>query len=78
MRTCFSCSGPWNHGGARADGRAIGNLQFEGDTAAWFRRTIMQPFLDRRLEGRAPAAICRPSGSMKRAPTAGGAARSGR
>jgi len=46
----FLVLGPWNHGGARADGRAIGNLQFEGDTAAWFRRTIMQPFLDGALK----------------------------
>jgi putative CocE/NonD family hydrolase len=38
--------GPWNHGGARKEGRSIGEIQFEGDTAAWFRRTVMQPFLD--------------------------------
>jgi putative CocE/NonD family hydrolase len=38
--------GPWNHGGARKEGRAIGEIQFEGDTATWFRRTVMQPFLD--------------------------------
>jgi putative CocE/NonD family hydrolase len=38
--------GPWNHGDGRRIGRAIGAIQFEGDTAVWFRRTIMQPFLD--------------------------------
>jgi predicted acyl esterase len=38
--------GPWNHGGGRRDGRAVGPFLFAGDTAVWFRRTIMQPFLD--------------------------------
>ncbi len=38
--------GPWNHGDGRRIGRGIGAIQFEGDTAVWFRRTIMQPFLD--------------------------------
>ena len=42
--------GPWNHGGGRRDGRAIGNLQFEGQTAVWFRRNVMQPFLDHYLK----------------------------
>ena len=38
--------GPWNHGQSRREGRGIGMVQFEGDTAAWFRREVMQPFLD--------------------------------
>jgi putative CocE/NonD family hydrolase len=38
--------GPWNHGQGRREGRGIGPILFEGDTATWFRRTIMQPFLD--------------------------------
>jgi putative CocE/NonD family hydrolase len=38
--------GPWNHGQGRREGRGIGPIQFEGDTANWFRRTVMQPFLD--------------------------------
>jgi putative CocE/NonD family hydrolase len=38
--------GPWNHGQGRGEGRGIGPIMFEGDTAAWFRRTVMQPFLD--------------------------------
>ena len=42
--------GPWNHGGGRREGRAIGAIQFEGDTAGWFRRTVMQPFLDHYLK----------------------------
>ncbi len=42
--------GPWNHGGSRNTGRAIGSILFEGDTAAWFRAKVMQPFLDRYLK----------------------------
>ena len=38
--------GPWNHGQGRGEGRGIGPILFEGDTATWFRRTVMQPFLD--------------------------------
>ncbi len=38
--------GPWNHGQGRREGRGIGAIRFEGDTATWFRRTVMQPFLD--------------------------------
>jgi putative CocE/NonD family hydrolase len=43
--------GPWNHGQARNEGRGIGAITFEGDTAGWFRRTVMQPFLDYYLKG---------------------------
>jgi hypothetical protein len=43
--------GPWNHGQGRREGRSIGAIQFEGDTATWFRRTVMQPFLDYYLKG---------------------------
>jgi putative CocE/NonD family hydrolase len=42
--------GPWNHGQARREGRGIGQIMFEGDTATWFRRKIMQPFLDHYLK----------------------------
>jgi putative CocE/NonD family hydrolase len=42
--------GPWNHGQGRREGRGIGAIQFEGDTATWFRRTVMQPFLDHYLK----------------------------
>src|SRR5262249_9649601 len=49
--------GPWNHGQGRREGPGNhgqgcregwghGPIQFEGDPATWFRRTIMQPFLD--------------------------------
>lgn len=42
--------GPWNHGQGRREGRAIGAIRFEGDTAGWFRREVMQPFLDHHLK----------------------------
>jgi putative CocE/NonD family hydrolase len=42
--------GPWNHGQARREARGIGQIQFEGDTAGWFRRRVMQPFLDHYLK----------------------------
>src|SRR6185503_9994639 len=42
--------GPWNHGQGRREGRGIGLIQFEGDTAGAFRRTVMQPFLDHHLK----------------------------
>jgi putative CocE/NonD family hydrolase len=42
--------GPWNHGQGRREGRGIGQILFEGDTATWFRRKVMQPFLDSYLK----------------------------
>jgi hypothetical protein len=42
--------GPWNHGQGRREARALGPMQFEGDTAGWFRREVMQPFLDHYLK----------------------------
>jgi putative CocE/NonD family hydrolase len=43
--------GPWTHRQARREGRGIGPILFEGDTATWFRHTVMQPFLDYYLKG---------------------------
>jgi putative CocE/NonD family hydrolase len=51
--------GPWNHGQGRREGRGIGAIQFEGDTATWFRRTVMQPFLDHYLKDAPKPAIPR-------------------
>jgi putative CocE/NonD family hydrolase len=42
--------GPWYHGQANGDGSAIGAIKFDGDTAAWFRRNILLPFLDVHLK----------------------------
>ncbi len=41
----FLTLGPWNHGGGRRAGDMIGPVKFEGETAVWFRRNVMQPFL---------------------------------
>jgi uncharacterized protein len=45
--------GPWSHGQGRREGRGIAAIQFAGDTATWFRREVMQPFLDHYLKGAA-------------------------
>ena len=42
--------GPWNHGQGRRDARSLGPMQFEGDTGGWFRRNVMQPFMDHYLK----------------------------
>ncbi len=49
--------GPWHHGQANGDGSAIGPIKFDGDTAAWFRRNVLLPFLDANLKDAAPADI---------------------
>ena len=41
----FLAAGPWNHGGwARGDGRSLGNIDFESDTAKYFRERIQAPW----------------------------------
>jgi putative CocE/NonD family hydrolase len=45
----FLVLGPWRHSGANYDGRTIGPLEFERDTALEFRRDIVKPFFDARL-----------------------------
>ena len=48
--------GPWNHGQGRREGRGIGMVQFEGDTAGWFRRdghaAVSRPLPEGRAEAR--------------------------
>ena len=48
--------GPWRHSGVNYDGSSLGPLRFPGDTAAWFRRDVMKPFLDHYLKDGAPPA----------------------
>jgi uncharacterized protein len=52
----FLVLGPWNHGGSNRDGSSLGALHFDGDTALWFRRHALQPFLDQYLKDNAPKA----------------------
>lgn len=51
----FLVMGPWNHGGQRTDGSALGPIKFGSDTAASFRRQVLRPFLDHYLMDAAPA-----------------------
>ncbi len=46
----FLVLGPWRHGGSNGDGRSLGAIRFDGDTALAFRRDVLQPFLDRYLK----------------------------
>jgi uncharacterized protein len=42
--------GPWYHGQAIGEGSALGALKFSSDTALYFRRDILRPFLDQYLK----------------------------
>jgi uncharacterized protein len=52
----FLVMGPWFHGQQIGDGSSLGALKFGTDTALYFRREILRPFLDRYLKDRVPAA----------------------
>jgi uncharacterized protein len=56
----FLVIGPWNHGGSNGDGSTLGALHFEGDPSTWFRRNVLQPFLDQYLKDKAPKASTPP------------------
>ena len=56
----FLVMGPWHHGQEIGDGSALGALRFDSDTALYFRREILRPFLDRYLKDGAPAADVAP------------------
>jgi uncharacterized protein len=51
----FLVMGPWHHGQEIRDGSTLGALRFDSDTALYFRREILRPFLDRFLKEGAPA-----------------------
>jgi len=50
----FLVLGPWHHGGEIWDGSTLGALRFHSDTALYFRREILRPFLDQYLKDGAP------------------------
>jgi len=56
----FLVLGPWHHGQEIADGSALGAIRFGSDTAAWFRREVLRPFLDQYLKDGAPKADTAP------------------
>jgi uncharacterized protein len=52
----FLVMGPWYHGQQIAEGSTLGALKFDSDTALYFRREILRPFLDQYLKAGAPRA----------------------
>jgi hypothetical protein len=55
----FLVLGPWHHGQEIDDGSTLGALKFDSDTALYFRREILRPFLDRYLKDDAPKSVNR-------------------
>ena len=56
----FLVMGPWHHGQMIRDGSTLGAVRFDSDTALYFRREILRPFLDRYLRDDAPKADVAP------------------
>ena len=52
--------GPWHHGQEIDDGSTLGALKFDSDTALYFRREILRPFLAQYLKDDAPKADVAP------------------
>jgi len=52
----FLVMGPWHHGQEIKEGSKLGALRFASDTALYFRREILQPFLDQYLKDGGPKA----------------------
>src|SRR5262249_23703934 len=52
----FLVMGPWYHGQQIANGSSLGAVKFGSDTALYFRRKILRPFLDHYLKDDAPKA----------------------
>jgi len=56
----FLVMGPWCHGQSILDGSSLGAIRFDADTALYFRRNILRPFLDQYLRDGAPKADIAP------------------
>ena len=52
----FMVMGPWYHGEEIGDGSSLGALKFGSDTALYFRKNILGPFLAQYLKDGAPKA----------------------
>jgi len=52
----FLVMGPWHHGQEILEGSSLGAIRFNSDTALYFRREILRPFLDQYLKEGAPKA----------------------
>jgi uncharacterized protein len=57
----FLLLGPWRHSGINADGTTLGPLKFDGDTARWARREVIEPFMAQYLKEGAPHAETPPA-----------------
>jgi hypothetical protein len=51
QRRNYFVAGPWNHGGWEGNGKKLGAIDFGGDTAAYYREKILQPWFDHWLRG---------------------------
>ena len=56
----FLVMGPWYHGQEIGDASSLGAIRFDSDTALYFRRQILRPFLDHYLKDDAPASDVAP------------------
>jgi putative CocE/NonD family hydrolase len=56
----FLVIGPWYHGQEIGEGSTLGVLKFGSDTALYFRREILRPFLDQYLKDGVPKAEVSP------------------
>ncbi len=56
----FLVLGPWHHGQEIGDGSTLGPVKFNSDTALYFRREILLPFLNQYLKDGAPKADVAP------------------
>src|SRR5436305_5203369 len=56
----FLVMGPWCHGGEIGEGSQLGAIKFDSDTALYFRKNILRPFLDQYLKDGAPKANLAP------------------
>src|SRR6267143_1097107 len=52
----FLVMGPWHHGQEIGDGSSLGAVKFNSDTALYFRKEILGPFLAQYLKDGAPKA----------------------
>jgi hypothetical protein len=52
----FLVMGPWAHSGSNGDGSSLGPLRFDGNTARYYRQTILLPFLNEHLKAGAAKA----------------------
>ena len=56
----FLVMGPWHHGQEIGEGSSLGAIRFDSDTALYFRKQILRPFLDHYLKDAAPASEVAP------------------